>query len=393
MTSLSQPRKNRFDPWFWLPQLSVMDRYLATELIPPFLFGVGIFAALGVSVGAIFDMIRRVVDYGLPVSLAIEVILLKFPEWLAYSFPMSVLLATLMTYSRLAADSELVALRGCGVSIYRLVLPAVVLCFMVTGLTFAFNELIVPAANHRAANTLARAFDESRPSFQEKDILYQEFGEVKTEDGDREEMLKRIFYARRFDGEEMKGLTILDFSREGLSQIVSAQRANWDVERSNWKFFDGTIYAVSADGSFRSIAKFDEQELQLSRKPLDLASRRRDYNEMNIAQSLEYVDLLEQSGNQRRLRELRVRIQQKIALPFICVAFGLVGAALGSTLRRTGRSTSFAVSILLIFTYYLTAFTTGAIAQVGMISPFLGAWLPNLLGLTAGIFLLVRAAR
>jgi lipopolysaccharide export system permease protein len=379
--------------WAWVPRFSVMDRYIAVELTLPFLFGVGAFSSLGVSVGAVFEMIRRIVDYGLPVSLAVKVILLKFPEFIVLSFPMSALLATLMTYSRFSSDSELVALRSAGVSVYRLVLPAIILCFVVTGLTFAFNEQLVPAANRQAAETLAIAFDEARPNFQERDILYPEYEEVQEEDGDKDFELQRIFYAREFDGEEMEGLTILDFTREGLSQIIVANSAIWDFEADTWNFFNGTIYGVSADGSFSNIATFEEQELQLPREPLDLASRDLDYNEMNIAESLDYLEVLEPTGNQRDIVKLRVRIQQKIALPFICVAFGLVGAALGTRLRRTGRATGFAISIMIIFGYYLTAFTTGAIAQVGIISPFWGAWLPNILGLLVGSFLLMRAAR
>jgi len=64
---------------------------------------------------------------------------------------MATLLAALMTYSRLSSDSELIALRSCGVSIYRLVLPAFILSFVVTG-TFLFNEQVVPAANYQAGS-------------------------------------------------------------------------------------------------------------------------------------------------------------------------------------------------------------------------------------------------
>lgn len=385
--------KPSFDPWLWLPRLSVMDRYIATELTLPFLFGVGAFSSIGVSVGAVFDMIRRITDYGLSITFALEIILLKLPEFIVYAFPMSVLLATLMTYSRFTTDSELVALRSCGISVYRLILPAVLLCCVVTGITFAFNEMIVPAANYRAAVTLERAFDEARPNFQEENVLYQDFEEVTEEDGDKDYVLRRIFYAREFDGEQMRGLTILDFSREGLDQIISAHSAQWDFDQSLWNFYDGTIYGVSTDGSFRNIATFEEHQLQLPRQPLDLASQNRDYNEMNISQSLDYLDLLEKTGNQRRIRELRVRIQQKFALPFICVAFGLVGASLGTQLRKTGRATSFAISVLLIFAYYLLMVICSSMAQLGILTPFVGAWLPNTFGLVAGLILLVRAAQ
>jgi lipopolysaccharide export system permease protein len=370
-----------------------MDRYFAIELTLPFLFGVGVFTSLGVSVDSLFDLIRRVTEAGLPMATAVEVLMLKFPQFIVYSFPMSSLLSTLMTYSRLSSDSELIALRGCGVSVYRMVIPAVILCCVVTGLTFTFNELIVPAANYRATTTLKRALNDENPSFQEKNILYQEFQDVAQPNGEKEQVLARLFYAREYDGEKMQGLTILDFSREGLNQIISSRTAAWNPRENTWDFFNGTIYVVSADGSFRNIVKFEKQQLKLPRTPLDLASRKRDYGEMNIAQAQDYLKVLEQGGNEPKLRELRVRIQQKYALPFVCIAFGLVGAALGAQLQRTGRAASFAISIVIIFSYYLSTIIFQSIAQTGGLSPFLGAWLPNLLGLTAGIILLVRSSR
>jgi lipopolysaccharide export system permease protein len=376
-------------PW----KLSVMDRYLLTELLLPFLFGVGVFSSLGVSIGILFELIRRVTESGLPLSIAFQVLVLQLPQFVAYSLPTSTLLATLMTYSRLSSDSELIALKACGVSVYRMIMPALALCIVVTGLTFAFNELVVPAANYQATVTLAEALNREEPSFQERNILYQEFREARDENGDTEDVLSRLFYAKRFDGQQMLGLTILDFSQDGLDQIVSAKSAEWNSEQSTWDFSDGTIYVVSADGSFRNIVKFEEQQLQLPRAPLDLASRRRDYDEMNIAQSLEYLEVLQQGGGTSRIQKLKVRIHQKVALPFICISFGLVGAALGARLERTGRATGFAITLIIIFGYYLLVIVCGSIAQLGYVSPFLGAWIPNFFGLAAAGWLLMRSSK
>ena len=374
-----------FPPLTSLFKWSVMDRYLVIELILPFLFGVGIFSSLGVSVGALFELIRRVTESGLPLTIALKVLLLQLPQFIAYSLPTSTLLATLMTYSRLSSDSELTALKACGVSVYRMIMPALALSFLITGITFAFNELVVPAANYEATLTLSNALDQDEPLFQERNILYQEFN------GDDE--LSRLFYAKRFDGEQMLGLTILDFSREGLDQIVSSKSAVWNSDQKTWDFADGTIYVVSADGSFRNIVKFEQQQLRLPRAPLDLASRRRDYDEMNISQSLEYLDILQQGGSESKIQKLKVRIHQKVALPFICIAFGLVGAALGSRLERTGRATGFAITLIIIFSYYLLVILSGSIAQLGYVPPVLGGWLPNLFGLVAAGWLLAGASK
>ena len=114
---------------------------------------------------------------------------------------------------------------------------------------------------------------------------------------------------------------------------------------------------------------------------------------MNIAESLEQLAVEKLGGDRQKIRKLEVRIQQKISLPFVCLVFGLVGAAMGTIPQRTGRGTSFGVCVVVIFTYYLLFFISGAIAQAGILSPFMGAWLPNFIFLGIGLFLLARVAR
>ena len=373
-------------------RISIMDWYITRELALPFLFGVGAFSSIGVSIGALFELIRRVTESGLSVWLAMRIFGLRLPEFIVLSFPMSTLLATMMTYSRFSADSELVALRGCGVSIRRIIAPAIILSFLVTGLTFAFNELITPAANYQAAVTLEQALNSERPPFRERNILYREFQDA-ADDPDETEM-SRLFYARKFDGKTMYGLTVLDFTQEGLSQVVSADSATFDIQNNVWNFYDGTLYAVSPDGSFRHIVKFETQEVQLPRAPFDIASRTKSDTEMNIAEASRYLnDVIRQTGDEKSIRTWQIRIQQKYALPFVCVVFGLVGAALGVRPQRTGRATSFGISVIIIFGYYLFSFISNALGEVGIFSPVMSAWLPTFSGIGIGVFLLLRASK
>ncbi len=376
-----------------LPMPSVMDRYIAAELLLPFLFGVGIFSSVLVAANTVFELVRRVVESGLPVAIALNVFLLKLPEVIVWAFPMSTLLAALMTYSRLSSDSELIALRSCGVSIYRLVLPAVILSFVVTGMTFLFNEQVVPAANYQANLILNRALKNEEPAFQEQNIFYPEYEKVEQPDGSKAKILTRLFYADQFDGDRMKGLTILDRSQQGLNQIIVSDSAMWNPAENIWDFFNGTIYLVAPDSSYRNIVRFNHKQLRLPRTPLDLAAKSRDYGEMNITQARNQLEIVRLSGEDQKIRKLKVRIQGKIALPFICVVFGLVGAALGTKPQRTGRATSFGISVVVIFSYYLLNFLSDALGVAGVLSPLTSAWLPSVFGFGVGGLLLIRAAR
>jgi lipopolysaccharide export system permease protein len=387
-----KPLFNLFSP-FSLFSFSIMDRYLAMQLISPFLFGVGAFTSVVLAIDSLFELLRKVVESGLPLNIALEIFLLKLPYVMVYSFPMSTLLATLMTYSRLSGESELIALRGCGVSVYRMVLTAVVLSFGVTIMTYIFNEQIAPAANYQATITLEQALKSDKPSLKQQNIYYPEYREFQEENGSKNKILSRLFYADQFDGKSMKGLTIIDRSRSGVDQIVVSESAKWNSKQQVWDFYNGTIYLVATDRSYRNILRFEHQQLQLPRTPLTLAENSRDYGEMNISQALEQLEIERLGGNDQKIRKLQVRIQQKIAFPFVCVIFGLVGSVMGSIPQRTGRGKSFGISVIVIFSYYLLLSVSGALAQAGIFSPFIGAWLPNLFGLGIGLFLLIRVAQ
>ena len=87
MSSLSTANPPPLRPFGWLTAIfSVMDRYIASELIMPFLFGVGAFSSIGVAIGVLFDLVRRVTEAGLPVSIAAQVFLLKLPYFIGFRF-------------------------------------------------------------------------------------------------------------------------------------------------------------------------------------------------------------------------------------------------------------------------------------------------------------------
>ncbi len=380
---LPDPRRWRF----W-PAVPVMDRYIFQELLSPFLFGVAAFTSVGLSIGVVFDLVRQVTESGLPTIVALQVFLLKLPDFMVLAFPMSILLASLMAYNRLSSDSELVALRSCGISAYRFIIPAIALSVMVTGLTFVFNESIVPAANFQAKLTLETALRKERPQLQQKDnIVYQQFTPGSG-------ALSRIFYAKRYDGSQMLGLTVLDFTRGALDQIIKAESANWNPQTQAWEFRNGQVIGTDGKSDAPVVMQFSRQEFRIPQTPLDIASQSRDETQMNIAQISDYLRLLREANNTNEIRKMEVRLQQKLSLPFVCLVFGLVGSALGIVPnQRTSRATGFGISVLIIFTYYLLSFVSGALGINGTIPPLLAGWFPALLGGGIGVYLLTRAAR
>lgn len=370
---------------------SVMNLYIIKELFLPFLFGMGIFTSLGLSIGAVFELIRQVTDSGLQWSVAIKVLLLKMPEFIVFAFPMSILLATLMAYSRLSSDSELIALRSIGVNRYRLILPAIAFSLCVVTITLLFNNFIAPAANYQAAVTLRQALGETRPDFETENILYDEYEKIATEDGDTREVLSRLFYAEEFDGEQMKNLTVLDRSRGSVSQIVVASSAQWNVLENVWDFYDGTIYLVGVNGGYNNVVRFQHQKLALPQTALDITKKGKRTEQMNIFEAREYLEIVKKGTDEQRIRKWQVRIQEKIAIPFACLVFALIGTALGIKPQNSGKATSFGICIGLIFAYYLVSFISQSLGISGVVPPWLAAWLPNFLGFGAASTLLAQS--
>ena len=377
-----------------IPGFTILDRYIFVELLLPFLFGMGLFTSLGVAIGTLFDLVRRITESGLPFTLALKILLLKMPEFIVLAFPMSILLAALMAYSRLASDSELIAFKSIGISVYRLIIPAIVLSLIVTGLTYVFNDYVAPAASYEANSTMTKALRPNRKSFIEDNIIYPEYGKVRPADGgEPQTVLRRLFYAERFNGQEMLGLTILDRTQPEVNQIITSESASWNIEKNIWDFYNGTIYLIDPNGSYRNIVRFQHQQLALPRTPLDLAFRGRDGSEMTLRQAREYLEILQLSGNPTKTRKLQVQIEQKISLPFVCLVFGMIGAALGLRPQNSNKATSFGICIVLIFSYYLLSFVTSSLGIGGVLTPLMAAWLPNILGLTAGGILLLQSAK
>jgi lipopolysaccharide export system permease protein len=377
-----------------LPGISVMDRYIVTQLLMPFLFGVGAFSSIILAVGSLFDLVRQVAEAGLPLTIAIEVMALKLPQYVVYAFPMSILLSGMMTYGSFSASSEIIAFRSCGISVYRLILPALMLSFVVTGITFFFNEMLVPAASQRATTTLTRALKQDKPTFNTDNIVKPIFKEIER-NGKKEQVLSWLFYAEKFDGKTMTGLTILDRSQvdKGFSQIINAKSAIFDTNKNTWDFENGTIYLIAPDASYRNIVTFEHQQLQLPKSPFEFAAPDKNLDDMSVAESIDYLETVKLTGDSKKMTTVAVTIQRKLAFPFVCIVFSLMGAAMGIRPQRAGKATSFGVSVLLIFGYYLLMFVCAALGQAEIISPFLAGWLPNFIGLAIGGWLIAQVAK
>ena len=377
-------------------KIPLVDRWLISQLLPPMLFAIAAFTAVSLSVGIMFDLVRKIVEFGLPLQTALKVLFLKLPDFLVLSFPMSMLLATLLAYGKLSSNSELLALKSLGYTNKRIIVPVVFLSFLMTCITFYFNDSLVPISNRVAENTLRSSLGTAFSSEEGKHIMFSRYGsqiDSSNQISKSDENLTHIFYAKFFRNNFMEEVTLIDYSRIGIEQTLKAKKGEFDQNNNLWIFYDGRLTITQSDGTV-SFMNFNKYQYPLGEGPRELAKVPSDANDMTLKQAKKAEALYKKSGNIKEARRMRVRIQEKFTLPAACLVFGLIGSGLGvRSISRSSKSQGFGVSVLLIFGYYVLSFFSSSLGVKGILNPVVAAWAPVLLSITVALLLVKRASK
>ncbi len=360
--------------------IKIVDRYIFRELLEPFLFGLGAFTAILSASMIMFELVRAVVLKGMPLIVALQVFIYRLPSIVVYIFPMAMLLAALLAFSRLSSESEIIAFRSSGVSLYRLIVPVIFLGLLVSFVNLAFSEVVVPEANKAAKNLLIETTSKHQPKLQ-KNVFVPEI-----EKG----VLKRIFYAETLKGNTMEDVIVQEFSDGKLSQIVTAKSAEWQKDKDVWLFRTGTIYLIAETGEYKHLIKFQEQSIAIKYTPADFYIGDRNPEEMTIAELREFIGLKEKMGVD--VTDFKLQLNMKMAIPFASLVFALLGAPLGISPRRASSSIGLGLSIIVIFTYYILTFISMSVGELKLLSPALAAWAPNFLTGGVGWYILSKKA-
>ena len=393
--SKQSPIKKTFNkiltPWY---SISLIDRWLLGQIIPPMLFAISAFTVISLSVGVMFDLIRKIVEYGLPLLKAMQALLYSLPSFLVLSFPMAVLLSTLLSYGKLSGNSELLALKSLGITTSRIIAPAIAVSIFMTGLTFYFNDNLVPNSNRLAEITLRSGVGSSFNTEKAKNnIIFSRKGsrtDTNNKPTKTNTYLTHIFYASRFENNTMREVTVLDFSRVNIKQILTAKSAVFNKDNSSWVFTDGSIVSTNSIGQTTSI-NFKQYLYPFVEGPLDLAKVPKDASDMSLKEALEAEKIYKKIGDLKQIRKIQVRIQEKFTLPCACLVFGLIGSILGSQSNlRSSKSQGFGLSVILILIYYVMSFVCSSFGVKGLLPPIIAAWFPVLISLVGGFYFLKK---
>lgn len=360
--------------------IKIIDRYIFRELIEPFLFGLGSFTAILSASMIMFELVRAVVLKGMPLIVALQVFIYRLPAIVVYIFPMAMLLAALLAFSRLSSESEIIAFRASGISLYRLIIPVLFLGLLVSLVNLSFSEIVVPESNKAAKNLLIETTAKYQPKMQ-KNVFVPELDNGQ---------LKRIFYAETMQADTMKDVIVQEFTDGQLTQIVNAREALWQKEKNEWLFRNGTIYLIADNGEYKHLIKFAEQSLAIKYSPSDFYVGDKNPDDMTINELRKFIALKEKMGID--VTDFKIQLNMKYAIPFASLVFALLGAPLGISPRRASSSIGLGLSIIVIFVYYILTFVSMAFGELKLLTPFLAAWLPNVLTGGVGWYILSKKA-
>ncbi|MBX3118481.1 MAG: LptF/LptG family permease [Fimbriimonadaceae bacterium] len=357
-----------------------IDGLIIRELIGPWGFGVAIFTSL-VFATALLNRISDWVVSGVDPGTILQLSLLLMPGIMTKTFAMALLLASLLGFGRLSNDSEIVAMRAAGASLYRLVLPVLIFSTAVAGLTFAINESFVPWAAGKA-NALQEELQKQISDNRKTRSVSQK---IKGPNGSSAWVLAEDF---NLLDKSLINVVIVVMGRDGEpTYLVTAEKLVYRDEK-DWK--------IEGKALLRSVDGVDRIELEQGALPSEvpkpdfepknlLAGFLTDLDVLSMPQIRQEIERMRRQENPdlRQIANLEFGYYNKIALPLAAVVFGLLGAPLGIRNHRTGVGAGFALSVLLSFGYLTLANFMAVYSRSGLISPAAASFMPCVIGLVA----------
>jgi LPS export ABC transporter permease LptG len=298
--------------------------------------------------------------------------------------PLAILIAVLVTFGVLNRNSEIIAMKATGISLYRLVIPIVSIAAILAVGLFLFDDFYLPQANRR--QEALRSTIKGRPP---QTFLHPEekwiFGQQHPgEPG-------RIFYYQFFDPDDnaFVNLSIFEFNPTSfaISRRIFATRVFWDSSRSSWRFVNG--WARDIDGNNTAYHEFKDTTFsEIHEDPGYFKKENRQSQEMNFGQLDNYIKDLRQSGFDTM--RLRVALWHKLAYPLIAIVMAVLAIPFALSMGRRGSLTGIAVAISVALTYWVVDGLFGAMGNVNYLPAALAAWSPDILFGLAGGYLLLR---
>ena len=378
--------------------MRIITRYILREVTSHAILG-----------GALFTFVLFMRDLGKILELVVRdsasladvvrIFLYTLPNALTLTIPMAVLVGILLGLSRLAADSEITAMRAAGMGALDFVRIVSIVSAVALGLGLINSLYLVPASS-TALLALGDSLKNSQASFEvQPRVFYEDFKNYVLYIQDVRPAAGAALWHHVF---------LADLTQPGNPNITTADQAivvngagdngqnTQNIQSIRLHLLNGGQQTTSAtDPNQYNISTFTSTDLPIQTNTQDDTHLGRSDTPL-LALSLKELmrrAKLPDSTSSNGANIYRIEFNKRFSYPFACLVLMLVGVPLGISSKRGGKSTGFVLTILLVFIYYFVSFIGVALAKNGKLSPFLGVWGANLIFAAAGAILLYQMSR
>ena len=289
-------------------------------------------------------------------------------------------MCVLLTFLRLSADNEVIALNSSGISLYQLLPPVIFFSLLSFLLGSLMAFYFVPVGNRSYRNVVFEIMESNAEIPVKERIFYEPFKNM-------------IFYINSFSPKEraMKDLFVVDkrekpdtleiIAKEG--KILSSPTSSMITLR----FTDGTIFTAD-----RGTIKFDVHDINVDMKDIvaGMAEREKKPEEMFFGELLQALKTTPKKL--ARYHQTRIKIYEMFSIPVAVFFMGIIGLPLGVNIRSSGRATGIFISLVIFLIYNVLHMSIRYICEAGIFPPSLGIWIPDVFLLITCLYLIRRVA-
>ena len=357
-------------------------RYIIKETISPFLIGV-FFITFILIMFQVLRLTDFVIVHGVDYKSILKLIYYLIVAFLPISIPVSFLFSILLVFSNFSSNSEIVAFKSAGISVWQILLPVLFFSTFVAFITFYVSFYEGPWGN--------RSFEQGlRNIGTNKAITGIQEGYFNTK------LIKNFtLYAQKANTKEntMQEVFIHDERNKKAPSIIVAKHSKLDIDpatkRSIMSFHEGTMSFLNQKqnkkyraASFKkySVLLYPGKNVRL-RKP-NLPSMT--HQELNIK-----IRQAKESNNNSRFNKLTVELHRRVAIPIACFIFGLFGVIFSSTGGRNSKASASIISFVTMLSYWVLYIAGTAVGIKGVINPVLSVWMANIIFATISMYILL----
>lgn len=365
--------------------MRILTRYILREVVSHAAIGAAIFTFILFTkdLGHILELVVR---NSAPVGSVLEVVSLSLPLAFTITIPAGVLVGILIGLSRLAADSEITAMRASGIGVWSF-LRILAIFVLAAWLLSMINGVYLAPYSQGVLGRLSDRLKTAQASFEvQPRVFYEGFPKI-------------VLYVQDVHGGTRaavwKGVFLADNSTPGSPRIWQAEQGILVSEgptHLHLHLVNGSTHETDAKDPDRyQISSFQQTDIPIE---LPAADNKADVEPVPVSEMTTRT-LLEQASSAppATARWYLIEFHRRLALPAACVVLALVGIPLGMSSKKGGKSSGFVLAIGLVFLYYSASLIGLSLARQGRLSPGFGVWLADIVFLIGGAFLLWRAER